>query len=391
MPPRIPLFPCLRTQNSKSETSEDEEFQLTCPGALTHSTFILPIRSFTATTSFQKKKVLTRAQQRRKQDKYRMTQYKAQIAANVSRQKALKEERKIAAGDPVRGTTTAFVQSFDIAQDQSHATANAALNRAYTALRYGPSETQPAGAADSTAREPYLANTLNLKTIAHRLRHSFTQTQPSPLLPSALRSAYPPTQDPNLDPALAAKAEEEQRLKHDAQRTARHAQQHDNAAVAIARITALSNASARGRRKVNIARCVAEFGRHSTDAVLEPKPLGLPAMGREEKDPEGWVAARTAEAQAQREHEGMKQRGGPDTGSSEVQIAILTAKIRAVAAGQEWTKRDKAGQRALRLLVHRRQKLLKYLWRKERGGPRFQHCIEKLGLTEGTWKGEITV
>ena len=86
------------------------------------------------------------------------------------------------------------------------------------------------------------------------------------------------------------------------------------------------------------------------------------------------------------------KRIGPDTGSSEVQIAILTAKIKTLADFLSTRgKGDKHNKRNLRLLVHRRQKLLQYLRRKERGGPRWQHCIETLGLTEGTWKGEISL
>jgi ribosomal protein S15 len=86
------------------------------------------------------------------------------------------------------------------------------------------------------------------------------------------------------------------------------------------------------------------------------------------------------------------ERAGPDTGSSEVQIAILTAKIRSLANFLETRgKKDKVNKRNLRLLVHRRQKLLQYLRRKERGGPRYQRCVEMLGLTEGTWKGEISL
>ena len=85
-------------------------------------------------------------------------------------------------------------------------------------------------------------------------------------------------------------------------------------------------------------------------------------------------------------------RGGPDTGSSEVQIGILTAKIRVLANEFEGVSRnDKVNKRNLRLLLHRRQKLLQYLKRKERGSGRWEHMVETLGLTEGTWKGQIEV
>ena len=75
-----------------------------------------------------------------------------------------------------------------------------------------------------------------------------------------------------------------------------------------------------------------------------------------------------------------------------MQIAILTAKIRTLSQFLETRgKGDKNGKRDLRLMVHNRQKLLKYLWRKEKGGPRWQHCVDMLGITDAAWKGEITL
>lgn len=85
----------------------------------------------------------------------------------------------------------------------------------------------------------------------------------------------------------------------------------------------------------------------------------------------------------------VPKRSGPDTGSSEVQIAILTTKINNLANNLH--NKDKNGKRDLRLLVHRRQKLLKYLRRKERGGPRWQNIVELLGINDAMWKGEISL
>ena len=83
---------------------------------------------------------------------------------------------------------------------------------------------------------------------------------------------------------------------------------------------------------------------------------------------------------------------GPDTGSSEVQIGILTARIKVMAEEFEGRgRKDKHGKRDLRLLLHRRQKLLKYFWKKDRGGDRWQHLVETLGLTPAMWEGEIEV
>jgi ribosomal protein S15 len=157
---------------------------------------------------------------------------------------------------------------------------------------------------------------------------------------------------------------------------------HARAAEAIARITALDNGSSKDRMRVNITRCVSTFGRHNTDHLLPPRapPLASPNS----PIPHAIRPETNAEA--------ATSRIGPDTGSSEVQIAILTAKIKTVKDFLETRgKHDKHNKRNLRLLVHRRQKLLKYLRTKERGGPRWQHCIETLGLTEGTWRGEISL
>ena len=75
-----------------------------------------------------------------------------------------------------------------------------------------------------------------------------------------------------------------------------------------------------------------------------------------------------------------------------MQIAILTAKIRVLADRYEGVNRnDKVNKRNLRLLLHRRQKLLKYMERKERGGERWRYMLGLLGLTEASWKGQIAV
>ena len=156
----------------------------------------------------------------------------------------------------------------------------------------------------------------------------------------------------------------------EAQIRARVAQEQETASEALRRIASLSLGSSKDRLRVNTKRCIETFGRHNTDSVLDPKPPGARP---------GPVAE-------------LKERAGPDTGSSEVQVAILTAKIRTLADYCETRGRsDKVNKRNLRLLVHKRQKHLQYLRRKERGGPRWQNLIESLGLTEGTWKGEISL
>ncbi|MCK4982327.1 MAG: 30S ribosomal protein S15, partial [Victivallaceae bacterium] len=50
-----------------------------------------------------------------------------------------------------------------------------------------------------------------------------------------------------------------------------------------------------------------------------------------------------------------------DTGSSEVQIAILTSRINELTEHLRVNKKDKSTQHGLLIMVSRRRKLLKYL------------------------------
>lgn len=181
-----------------------------------------------------------------------------------------------------------------------------------------------------------------------------------------------------------------EKLRHD-KVTAQHEKDHDNAVQAIEYITSLRNASSKDKTRINVQRCIETFGRHKTDARLPPKPASLgPTPSRaalDEDVPPTLEETRRAELMA--ELAAIPKRAGPDTGSSEVQIAILTAKINVLANNLH--NKDKVNKRSLRLLVHRRQKLLKYLRRKERGGPRWQNIVEQLGINDGMWKGEITL
>lgn len=152
----------------------------------------------------------------------------------------------------------------------------------------------------------------------------------------------------------------------------KHSQNHTNAEEAVRRIVNLNSGSHKDRLRANIITCIQKFGRHETDSHLPPKPAAQP--------PPGTVA-----------YPEKTPRVGTDTGSPEVQVAILTAKILNLSRHLEGTKKDLHNKRNLRLLVHRRQKMLKYLRRKERGGPRYQWVMENLGLSDAAWKGEITL
>jgi len=161
--------------------------------------------------------------------------------------------------------------------------------------------------------------------------------------------------------------------------------EHENASRALQAITALENGSSQDRTRANIQRCIEEFGRHATDNFLPPKPASSQSARAAVAEGDGSVAA----AGDVISEGSVPKRVGPDTGSAEVQVAILTTKINVLA--DNLGKKDKHNKRNLRLLVHKRQKLLKYLRRKERGGPRWQHLMDKLGLGDAMWKGEISL
>ncbi len=62
---------------------------------------------------------------------------------------------------------------------------------------------------------------------------------------------------------------------------------------------------------------------------------------------------------------GQFKRGDNDTGSAEVQIAILTNRINALTGHLQRHSKDFAGRRGLLMLVSRRRSLLDYLKRVE--------------------------
>ncbi|HZZ44031.1 MAG TPA: 30S ribosomal protein S15 [Tepidisphaeraceae bacterium] len=67
-----------------------------------------------------------------------------------------------------------------------------------------------------------------------------------------------------------------------------------------------------------------------------------------------------------------------DTGSPEVQIAILTTRINELTEHFKTHKKDHGSRRGLLKLVGKRNSLLKYLTRVDRA--RYQKLIQRLGL-----------
>jgi small subunit ribosomal protein S15 len=71
-------------------------------------------------------------------------------------------------------------------------------------------------------------------------------------------------------------------------------------------------------------------------------------------------------------------RGAQDTGSPEVQVALLTARINELTPHFKTHLKDHHGRRGLLKMVSRRRKLLDYL--KNKDAERYSALIHKLGL-----------
>ena len=83
-------------------------------------------------------------------------------------------------------------------------------------------------------------------------------------------------------------------------------------------------------------------------------------------------------ADAKREIVGRYGRDDADTGSAEVQIALLTARINDLTEHLREHKKDHHSRRGLLMLVGKRRRLLQYLQRRDLD--RYRALIRQLGL-----------
>ena len=67
-----------------------------------------------------------------------------------------------------------------------------------------------------------------------------------------------------------------------------------------------------------------------------------------------------------------------DTGSTEVQVALLTDRLKQLSVHFETHKKDHHSRRGLLMMVGQRRRLLDYLKRKDQ--PRYETLIGSLGL-----------
>ncbi len=69
---------------------------------------------------------------------------------------------------------------------------------------------------------------------------------------------------------------------------------------------------------------------------------------------------------------------GTDTGSTEVQIAMLTARVKQLSEHLKTNKKDHSSRRGLLKVIGRRKRLMSYLQSKDR--TKYQELIQKLGI-----------
>ncbi|TAL59582.1 MAG: 30S ribosomal protein S15 [Legionella sp.] len=74
------------------------------------------------------------------------------------------------------------------------------------------------------------------------------------------------------------------------------------------------------------------------------------------------------------------KRGENDTGSPEVQVSLITSRIKYLTDHFKENKKDFHSRRGLQSLVNKRRKLLKYL--KSNDQSRYQTLIQNLGLRD---------
>lgn len=72
------------------------------------------------------------------------------------------------------------------------------------------------------------------------------------------------------------------------------------------------------------------------------------------------------------------KRGGDDTGSAEVQVALLTESINELTEHLKTHKKDHASRRGLLIKVGKRRRLLRYLEKVDLEG--YRAIVNKLGL-----------
>lgn len=341
------------------------------------------VRNFWATSVLHGKRP---AKKRTHRDPFVTAQAKARKEAHESRKKDLSRQRAVDLGDPVYGKPTQFAISLG-----SKAQPVPPLPSKIASSGVGGNiDVSSASAEESIGAFGETSSALSL--VQDGMMNYFVREEE--FKEAVERSELLAAPTPRIENQQVKSVTEAEQVGH--------AVAHATAREAMSRILSLQNSNSKDKLHHNIQRCITTFGRHNTDKTLKPKPYaqrtGLPIAISMSQSNAGTGTIKPSDTTENKETLARdivpmrRKRAGDDTGSSEVQIAILTSKINTLAGELTVTgRKDKMNKRNLRLLVHKRQKLLRYLWRKERAGPRWQYLVEQLGITDVMWKGEISM
>jgi small subunit ribosomal protein S15 len=121
--------------------------------------------------------------------------------------------------------------------------------------------------------------------------------------------------------------------------------------------------------------------RRTPDSVVFPIPSGGTCGARSPARPAAFLPCPRQEAPMSIDSAQIidaNKRSANDTGSPEVQVALLSARISQLTEHFKTHKQDHHSRRGLLKMVNRRRSLLDYLHRKD--AERYKALIEKLGL-----------
>ena len=156
------------------------------------------------------------AQRRKHKDPYALAQAKQRKAVNLARQEVLRKERTEALGDPVRGISTPFLESFDDVGGSA-------------ILMDATSSTSPEeGVKVNTADNALLNHFLTPSELEESLKNSYSLTKP-----------VDPEKRDLVDPV------------REAEDMKKHAEGHARAVTALTRIVSLANASQKDKTRAN--------------------------------------------------------------------------------------------------------------------------------------------
>ncbi|KAL6784859.1 PRPS15 [Auxenochlorella protothecoides x Auxenochlorella symbiontica] len=127
-----------------------------------------------------------------------------------------------------------------------------------------------------------------------------------------------------------------------------------------------------------LAACTSLQGLQSHRPVVLTQVRSSPSVFRTGPPPSLQISARYRGKGTDLSRVPAFQRSPTDSGSSEVQIARLTARVAQLTVHLQEHKKDYASRRGLMQVLSRRKQLLLYLQSTDR--PKYEHVLQSLGI-----------